>query len=205
MKRLNDLQNGAIAAAVLTLSMVIGFGYLLQFRVSPREQAQAETLGRIALWPDRPRLLGSLMIERYGPPDETSGEALTWNYRDAWKRIVVHQRDRDPLEQSVSYGVPPEKLRAVRAIGHSIAVDRRSGEVSARGEREGLNMLAINLAVDVAQGRMTSRQAREFYAKTANLAASGKTSPYMERLLFTPKTQILLEGEFRGLRFDGGF
>ncbi len=46
--------------------------------------------------------------------------------------------------------------------------------------------IALNLADEVATGKRTEREAREFFDKTAALSAAGKTSPYTRMLLFKP-------------------
>jgi len=57
-------------------------------------------------------------------------------------------------------------------------------DLAARSNSEELNRLCLNLADDIARGRRTPAEARRFYRRTLSLALSGKSSPYMERLVF---------------------
>jgi hypothetical protein len=47
-----------------------------------------------------------------------------------------------------------------------------------------VNFLALNIADEIIRGRRDVRGAIAFYRRTLDLAAAGKTSPYMTRLLF---------------------
>ena len=49
---------------------------------------------------------------------------------------------------------------------------------------EELNMLALNLANDVVNGKRSVEDARDYYAKTATAFKQGKAQPYTERLQF---------------------
>jgi hypothetical protein len=72
----------------------------------------------------------------------------------------------------------------LRRFGRGLSVDAQNDEISARGESEESNLLCLNLANDIALGKKTAAQAGEFYRLTIRESMSGKSSPYMERLLF---------------------
>jgi hypothetical protein len=47
-----------------------------------------------------------------------------------------------------------------------------------------MNFLALNLVDEIATGARSVEDARDFYSKTARLSKAGKSSAYMEGLLF---------------------
>lgn len=145
-------------------------------------------------WPARPRALARLMIERYGTPDEIVASQIAWNARGPWKKIVVF-RDPDPagrsdhLLQSVAYGAVPmdHAWRNLAAFGRGASYDPATRELTARTDSQETNYLALNLADEVMRGRRGVRDARDFYDAASNLSEAGKSSPYMQGLLFVPK------------------
>jgi hypothetical protein len=54
----------------------------------------------------------------------------------------------------------------------------------ARSHSEALNRLSLNLADDVAAGRRSPQDADRFFLRTVRLRAAGKSSPYLDQLLF---------------------
>jgi hypothetical protein len=127
-------------------------------------------------------------MEEYGVPDEVRYGRLVWHGKGPWKRIVVHDIrpayvEGDELglvEQTVDYAMIP--ARGSSGFPDGVAYDPRAGELTARSDREELNYLRVNLADDVARGRLTVPQARDSYARIVELDAAGKTSPDMHRL-----------------------
>ena len=75
-------------------------------------------------------------------------------------------------------------LTQLGSIG--LTVNPSGDELTVKGESEAKNLLAMNLADEVIQGKKTPEEALEFYRKTVELSAAGKTSPYMEGLQFRP-------------------
>lgn len=194
MNRIEPVKIKTLGATAVVLASLALIGFLT-YRVqrdtpgtSAWEHARARAVERIALWPETPRLLGQLMIDRYGAPDIVNQEALIWTRRYPWKKIIVHQSRTNPLEHVVDYNMSAEKAELVRALDHGVQVNAWDAEMSARSDREQLNFLALNLAQEIAVGRRTPEEAREFYVKTANLAVAGKSSPYyMGGLMFKPQ------------------
>jgi len=101
-----------------------------------------------------------------------------------WTRIVVRDAPTGFLEQTVSYRVAQDKLPELRRFGRSVSADAEAGELAVRGDSEEFNILCLNLADDIAVGRRTAPQAREFYERTVTETVSGRSSPYLQRLLF---------------------
>ncbi|MFI5361754.1 MAG: OmpA family protein [Elusimicrobiota bacterium] len=140
--------------------------------------------GILSKWPETARLAAGLMIEKYGPPRTVSAAALRWRAVKPWKSIVVYRDAALPFEHTVAYAVPADKIGALQKFQHGLIVDADAGTLAARGDSEGNIRLTLNLANEIAAGRMTLEEADRFYAATVQYEASGKTSRYTERLLF---------------------
>lgn len=181
-KEENQLSVYFIVAAIAIV--VAGSAYLgYRHRVEAPKRLEAHT----RTWFDSPRVMAQVLMDRYGPPSVLSPGVATWYEREPWKRITVHGDSPDKyLEQSVGYQARPAAVAALREFGQGVRVDLILEEMSARSNAEGLNYLALNLANDVASGKRSPKEARDFYRRTVKLAASGKSSPYLERLLFEP-------------------
>ena len=124
-------------------------------------------------------------MERYGPPDDITPGVATWYERGHWKRITVRGEARESyLEQTVGYRPRPEAISSLRDFNHGVRLDAAREELTAASNREALNFLALNVANEVATGRRSAKDAQEFFLKTAKLASSGKSSPYLDNLQF---------------------
>ena len=175
--------NSGLAAVVAGLFVVAVYGaHRLDIRVRAQEEARA--LDQTGRWPSLPRLLARQMIEKYGPPQAILADRLRWNSQRPWTRISVFDAEASPLEQVVAYDGPAYKLEKSVLFPYGSRAYAFNGELAARSNGEELNRLCLNLADDIARGRRTPEDARRFYLRTIDLAVSGKSSPYMERLLF---------------------
>lgn len=172
-----------VIAAALAAAIMGGayFGY--------RQQAQTrqDVQAGIRTWFEGPKLTAEIMTERYGPPDELTLQTATWHERGSWKRIAVHgDTPYRYLEQTVGYQARPGVVGRLLAFDNGARYDIVNEELTASSNHETSNYLALNLAHDVAAGKRSIDNARGFFASTARLWSSGKSSPYMEHLLFTP-------------------
>ncbi|HAM36369.1 MAG TPA: hypothetical protein DEB40_05860 [Elusimicrobia bacterium] len=148
----------------------------------------AEARRTISRWPEVSRTVALATMEKYGAPDQVHADKLVWNNNGAWDRTIAYRDLRDQsdiLEQTIRYEVPRTKLSAVNEINLPLRVSRDRKEISATSESEQMNFLALNLADEVIKGKKSSVEARDFYARTVSLSKAGKTSPYMQGLLFT--------------------
>jgi hypothetical protein len=140
-------------------------------------------------WTAEPRAIVRAMVASYGAPARFSDDSVVWYANAGWTRTVVYRiaapRDKDFLEQTVSYGVPDGKVAELKRFDPRLRVDKASGRLSAQSESEPLNRLALNLAAEIVAGERSVEDARAFYRKTEELSKAGKGSPYLERLLFT--------------------
>lgn len=150
----------------------------------------------IADWPERPQLGACSMISKYGPPQCATAEELTWLDQGPYKKIVVtrdeHHHDfpkphMDFMEHVVNYCVPPERAAALAEYDGSCTFDRTRGELKARCDLEGHNILTLNLANDIVTGKMTAQQARTAFGEIVGEDIQGRYPSYTTELQFTPE------------------
>jgi hypothetical protein len=80
--------------------------------------------------------------------------------------------------------VPSEKRKALAAFTRRLVVSEDGKQLSVRGNSEALDFLALNLAHEIVRGTRDPIAARHFYGRIYLLSQAGKSSPYMEELLF---------------------
>ncbi len=150
----------------------------------------------ISTWPARPRLAVQQMMAQYGPPLELSTEAVIWHNAGPYKRIMVTKKEvphdfpkphMDFLEHTVSYRVPASKVDDLVAFDASMTINATAGEMSARCDLEGHNILTLNLARDIIEGKKSVKQARAAFAEHVVEDVGGMHPDYVEKLLFTPQ------------------
>jgi hypothetical protein len=132
------------------------------------------------------------MMEKYGPPNVAGPILLAWLHNEPWKRTIVFRfaaiddptAQGDVLAQTIIYPIPASKWDDLSSFGHGLTYDPLSQELTARASSEEANFLALNLADEIVSGRRDVPAANRFYQKTISQSLSGKSSRYMERLLF---------------------
>lgn len=152
----------------------------------------------IANWAPNPKKVAEEVMSKYGEPDVNSPKMLVWYNNGPWKRTVLHVEEAphkfpkphtDMLQQFIDYKVPPAKFDEVAMYDGSVVAERTVGEISARCDKEEMNFLAINLANDVATGKKTVQQARNYYTRAVMDFMKGKMDPYVQKLQFNvPKS-----------------
>ncbi|MBI5240295.1 MAG: hypothetical protein HY926_07460 [Elusimicrobia bacterium] len=173
----------ATAAAALMLATLAVYGAHLWVQ-SERRMAGDRALLMTASWPEGAALAARLMVEQYGPPQWASAGQLEWASAAPWKRIVVRGRGMGFLEQAIVYRLPQDRLGELWSFGRGLRPDLERGELAVTGESEEYNLLCLNLANDIALGRMNAEQARKVHDDIVRKSYAGKSSPYLERLLF---------------------
>jgi hypothetical protein len=150
-----------VVASVVTLSTRMVQN---QRRAGQRSTASidGDTLNKlIADFPPWPRVAALQMRAQYGVPQEATSEQLIWHNAGPFKRITAtraeHHHDfpfphMDYLEHTIEYCLPVEKAAALSAYDSSLTFDRTRGEMSARCDLEGHNILTLNLAHDIVTG-----------------------------------------------------
>ena len=146
-------------------------------------------------WPEEAREAAQLVIDKYGDPDEVTDSVLIWNKCGPWKRMVAY-RDvdshnfpaphHDSVESFLQHAVPPEAVTRLVEFDGSVVFNRTRGELSARCHDEEANFLALNLAHEIAQGKKSVREARNYYAHEFLGYRKKEPTPYMEGLRFEP-------------------
>ncbi|MDQ3309291.1 MAG: DUF4142 domain-containing protein [Gemmatimonadota bacterium] len=158
--------------------------------------ARSDVDEAISTWPARPRLAVQQMMAQYGPPLEVSTEAVIWHHAGLFKRIMVTKKEvphdfpkphMDFLEHTVSYRVPAEKVEELVAFDASMTINATAGEMSARCDLEGHNVLTLNLARDIIEGKKTVKQARAAFAEHVVEDVGGLHPAYVEELQFVPR------------------
>lgn len=150
----------------------------------------------IESWPAAPKATAEVLLDHYGPPNEATPTKLFWHAAAPWSRMeitadqVIHDfptPHTDYFTQWIHYPVPPSKAGELLAFDGSVIIDRTAGQVGARCDHEAFNVLTLNLVVEIVEGRRSVDEARELYAETAAAYVLGRSAPYAESLLFSPR------------------
>jgi hypothetical protein len=146
-----------------------------------------------ANWPLASTSAIKFLTTRYGLPTSVTDEMVTWSKTGQFKRSVVykdeitHQFPRehlDILQQTIDYRVPTDKVGQLFRFDGSLIIDRTKGELSARNERQEMNVLALNLADKIVRGEVSVEEARRDYGKNAEAFAAGSEGPIMTQFFF---------------------
>jgi hypothetical protein len=172
---------------------------------NPPHPASAAALGELrnvqhmlASWPEQQRQLGTELMVKYGAPVDHSEYVVVWTNSGPFSRSILYRYGidhnfpsphSDVLEQVVNYRVPPDKVGELAQFDGSITVLRTGGELSVRGDREDSNILELNLAVEIAEGKRTVASARKAVADAMLARLAGEPVPLMQQLTFTPGTK----------------
>jgi hypothetical protein len=161
-----------------------------------RDAAGRKILAEAAIggWWSASARVARLMVERYDVPDEVRSGYLVWNGNGHWRRTVV--RNVTPpygppvelgvLEQTILCPLTPGQAVDLEAYDLKLDYDPGTRELTARSDREEVNFLRLNLADDVVNRRMLPEQAKHLHSRILELENSGKSSPYLQALRFSP-------------------
>lgn len=150
----------------------------------------------IADWPKTPKMGAEMLIKKYGEPTGVMADRLVWKNNGMWQETIVYRDEiphnfpkmhTDYLEQRLAMQVPVERYDDLAEYDGSVIVERTKGTIAARCDMEELNMLALNLAVDVIQGKKTAAEARAFYGMTVTQFVAGEKPAYTQKLMFDAK------------------
>ncbi|MBI3299868.1 MAG: hypothetical protein HYZ75_17015 [Elusimicrobia bacterium] len=178
--------------AALRITRPEGGGLLVEGADGTLEAAEAVDQA-VAGWPPPARQTASLLMEKYGPPGAASAGELVWNNNGPWNRTVLRPDDRAGLfrraqggilQQYVRYELPRGKMAALAELGVGLRWDGDSRELSAASGSEETNFLALNVADAVVNGRLAPDRARAFYDSVLETSRAGRSSPYLEGLMF---------------------
>ncbi|MBA2292687.1 MAG: DUF4142 domain-containing protein, partial [Gemmatimonadales bacterium] len=157
------------------------------------DNAMAERM--IATWPARPKLGARQMMAKYGAPQEATRERLVWHNQGPFKRITVFNLETphdfpmphvDFMEHTITYNVPLDKMEDLIEFDGSSTINRTVGELSARCDLEGHNVLTLNLDHDIVTGKKSVKEAREAFGQNIDQDVKGMHPPYVMALQFQP-------------------
>ena len=145
-------------------------------------------------WPMASQMAVKDMVTKYGKPDEATPTMMVWNNKGPWAKTVVFKEEyqhnfpmphTDLLQQWVGLKVPTDKLNDLAKYDGSVVVERTTGMISARCDKEGANFLALNLAHDIIMGKRTVEDARQMYGQEVMKMKAGEMTEYTKGLMFT--------------------
>ena len=192
---------GAAGTPVRTLACTLACGLLAVAASAAPARAQAPRVppGQVtrltAGWPKASRDAIAAMTQKYGGPAAVTGEVAVWGRTGPWKRTVVYAREvthefpmhhTDVMQQWVDYKAPAAVYDELAQYDGSVVFERTAGEASARCDKEGANLLALNLAHEIVTGKRGVQDARAAYGEQIMAMKAGRPAPYTERLMFTP-------------------
>jgi len=168
-----------------------------QGEMQPAKMDRAQMEKMSAGWPAAAREAVKFMTGKYGPPAAMTSEMAVWGKTGPWKRTVVYSREyphefpmhhTDVMQQWIDYKAPPEMYDELATYDGSVVLERTSGEISARCDKEGANFLALNLANDIVTGKQTVAGARKMYGEQITAMKAKRPAPYTEKLVFQVPT-----------------
>ncbi len=146
-------------------------------------------------WPESSRKAIKHMTDTYGAPAAVGAGMVIWGETGPWKRTIVFSKEvphhfpmehPDVMQQWVNYQAPVDRYDDLAQYDGSVVMERTSGEMSARCDKEPANFLAVNLAHDVATGKRTVEDARMEYGKQIKGLMAGEKSDYTSGIMFSP-------------------
>jgi len=148
-------------------------------------------------WPAASRRVAVELVNKYGPPHETTARTLLWHGNGQWKRTVLHRAGakhnfplphEDILEQTINYRVPAEKVGALIAYDGSLVVDHTRGELTAFCDSEAQNHIMLNLADDIVTGQRSVDEALGYHAQMVRAMQTHVREAYPLTLKFKPQS-----------------
>lgn len=144
-------------------------------------------------WPQASKDAAMFMTKKYGAPAAMSADMIVWGKTGPWKRTVVYKMEyahefpgphTDVMQQWIDYRVPTHHFNDLAMYDGSVVVERTTGEISARCDKEAANFLALNLTDEIVRGRMTVDGARKMYLDQIMAMKAMEPAPYTEKLRF---------------------
>ena len=163
-------------------------------RDSSRDLEKVESI--IVDWPAMSQLGVRLTIAKHGAPHGVTPEAMVWTDVAPYKAIMVTKHEdhhdfpmphMDFMQHTISYLVPADKAAELAAFDGSLTYDRTRGLMSARCDLEAHNLLTLNLAHDIIEGKKTAAEARVAFGKIVAEDNAGMNPAYTAKLQFEPQ------------------
>ena len=93
----------------------------------------------------------------------------------------------DVMQQFIDYKAPASIYDELAAHDGSVVLERTTGEMSARCDKEAANFLALNLADDIVTGKRSVQEARNMYGEQIMAMKANRSAPYTEKLMFSAR------------------
>ncbi len=146
-------------------------------------------------WAAGPKKAAMMMSEKYGEPSGVAPTRLVWTDKGPFKEIILLNEEiqhdfpmphKDYLLHVVELKVPTDKVGELAEFDGSIVVDRTRGTIGARCDTEAHNLLALNIAYDIINGKKNAEQARTEFGEIVKAEMSGQKHDYLSKLTFQP-------------------
>lgn len=155
-------------------------------------------------WPENSKAAAHSMMVKYGLPLSATSLNLIWKDTDPFKMTKVFRDEvihhfpmphTDVIEQVIDYKVPGSKVDDLWYFNGSILLDRTRGEMSARCEKEEMNILALNLADEIIRNKISVEEARLEFARSARAFSMGNTNQYTNSLNFRQRSETTADAD----------
>ncbi len=183
---------------MLTVVLVVGGSASMMAQGMGAGRMNANQVTRMtAEWPKASREAIMFMTKKYGGPAAVTRDMAVWGRTGPWKRTIIYRVEQphefpghhtDVMQQWIDYKVAPDMYDELAMYDGSVVLERTSGEISARCDKEGANFLALNLADEIARGKRSVEDARKMYGEQIIAMKAMKPAPYTEKLLFAVTT-----------------
>jgi len=140
-----------------------------------------------------------MLLAKYGAPDLAIDEMLVWKDQGPFTKICVSKEEHahdfpkphtDFMQHTVSLKIPADKAGELTKYDGSVTFDRTQGEISARCDVEGHNILSLNLANDIISGKLDAEQARAKFGEIVQQESVGEKPDYIAKLQFEPADAV---------------
>lgn len=151
----------------------------------------------ISNWPQESKSAALAMQAKYGPPDSSTNDQLTWLDQDPWAEIVVSRngtphvfptQHMDVLAQSIYFNVDADRVDELHNFRGNIKVDHARGLLTANCRDEAMNFLALNLAHEILSGEKSAVESNRLLDEKAR--GEDKSDDYMQDLQFDVGTDM---------------
>ena len=162
-------------------------------KIKHKGMAPAQVQSMVKDWPKASREAIMFLTGKYGPPAAVTTDMAVWGKAGPWKRSVVFRTEvphqfpmphSDVMQQWLDYKAPASMYDDLAMYDGSVVLERTSGEMSARCDKEAANFLAVNLAHEVATGKRSVDDARKKYGEQIMEMKAKRPAPYTEKVMF---------------------
>jgi hypothetical protein len=177
-------------------SLVIAFSASMAQAEIPKSYTKDEVLKHVSSWSKEAKDAAAFMINKYGVPSGVTPAMVVWNDVKPFKRSVLYKEavvhkfpmeHKDVLEHFIDYKITDaKKVMEIWNFDGSVILERTKGEMSARCDREEANVLALNLADQIATGKTSVESARMEYGRQIMALKDGSPKELTQKLVFTP-------------------